>query len=586
MLRGELCLQQVFQSDSSSNEAAPCLIVFEMELQLYGGGWDLRIPNYQIVKNLLFDVVAMTPDRELSPSEKLFVAKTVDGPLHAGYLSDVYRACGCFHEAQQTAPKPPSPRNLGDACWLDGDLEGAEAFYSAEPDRAIKLAFFQEKWERLISHFAAAGISRGFSPGTILISAWETSPKPYLEMLAVALSRTKATATPLILGILKHSFGMSARTWAKYVQNPIFAEEKFAATLKKRCIPRKSRIEPLTVEQAMDRGATPRGRHVAAYIKSAERSLERAQSVLEEFGINGDEHCLEEFITLVTGSGVTSISHSFLFAAFGHDSFPTQELPPLRIVRLLSSHPVMNKRHFGRLLDLRFRHNVPVTADDVLTGLFQMLGRWSLPVKTQNNQTFDVAKLASCREWARIRLDEWLHRGGAQRVNEVAEVWRDGRAQPATHPFYPGVIHAPDSPRNMKEWDELMSSALRWLEASWNREIGASRWIAENQLCQILRARLKGIAVQQHARPTWLAPQHLDVYVPESGIAVEYMGKQHFEPLEYFGGGKAFRSLIQRDLRKAELCRRHNVNLVRVRFDEDIGLRARQIGDQIIRELA
>lgn len=557
-----------------------------MELQLYGGGWDHRIPDYQIVKNLLFDVVAMTPDRELSPWEKLFVARTVDGPVHLGYLSDVYRACGCFDEAQQTAPKSPSPRKLGDACWLEGNLEAAEAFYSAEPDRAIKLAFFQEKWDRVISHFATAGISRGFSPGAILISTWETSPKPYLEMLAVALFRTKATTTPpVVLEILKHSFGMTKRGWAKYAQNPVFSEEKYAATLKKRCIPRKSRTESLTLEQAMDKGATPRGRHVTEYIKSAEQSLERAQSVLEKFGSTGDEHCLEEFIALVTGSGVTSISHSFLFAAFGHDSFPKQEIPPLRIVRLLSAHPVMNKRHFGELLDLRFRHNIPVTADDILTGLFQMLGRWSLPVTARNSQTFDVAKLASCREWALIRLDEWLHRGGAKRVNEVAEVWRDGRAQPAAHPFYPGVIHSPDSPRNTKEWDDLMSSALGWVEATWSREIGASRWIAENQLYQILRSRLKGIVVQQHARPTWLSPQHLDVYVPASGIAVEYMGKQHFEPLEFFGGEEAFRSLVERDRRKAELCRQHRVDLVRVRYDEDVGIRAREIGDRILSDL-
>lgn len=558
-----------------------------MELRLYGGGWDLRIPNYQIVKNLLFDVVAMTPDRELSPWEKLYVARTVDGPLHAGYLSDVYRACGCFDEAQQTAPKPPGARKLGDARWLEGDLEGAEAFYSAEPDRAIKLAFFQEEWERVISKFTTAGISRGFSPNAILMGAWETSSKPYLEMLAVALCRTKATATPpAVLETLKQSFGMSERAWGKYRENPVFSEEKIAAKLKKRCVPRKSRIESLTLEQAMHKGDTPRGRHVAEYITSAEQSLERAQSVLEEFGQRGEDQSLEEFINLVTGSGVTSISHSFLFAAFGHGSFPKQELPPLRLMRLLSAHPVMNKRHFGRLLDLRFSHNIPVTADDVLTGLFQMLARWSLPVTKRTSPTFDVAKLAACREWARIRLEEWLHRGGAKRVNEVAEVWRDGRAELAAHPFYPGVIHSPESPRNMKEWDELMSSALRWLASTWNREIGASRWIAENQLYQILRSRLKGIAVQQHARPTWLAPQHLDLYIPASGIAVEYMGKQHFEPLEYFGGEGAFRSLIERDRRKAELCRQHHVNLVRVRFDEDVGLRAREIGDQIIGELA
>jgi len=558
---------------------------FEMELRLYGGGWDLRIPNYSIVKSLLYDVVAMTPTRELSPCEKLFVVKNVGQEVHPGYLRDVYVACGCFDEAQQAAARPPDRRKLGDAAWLAGDLDRAEEFFSAEPDRAIKLAFFREQWHRVISKFASAGIGRGFSPGKILMTAWETPAKPYLEMLAVAMHRTApGPEPPVILEILKHSFGMTKRQWARFAQNPVFSREATVAQLKKRCLPKKLKVLPLTADKAMQKGAT--ARHVAEYIKSAESSLERAQLVLEEFGSGGEERYLEEFIALVTGSGVTPISHSFLFAAFGHDSFPKQDLQPSRIVRLLSAHPVMNKRHFGTLLDLRFKHKLAVTAEDILTGLFQALGRWSSPISTRNSESFDVAKLASCREWARIRLNEWLQRGGTQRVNKVAQVWCDGQAQPAPHPFYLGVIGPPDSPRNMKEWDELMSAALEWLERTWNREIGATRWIAENQLYQILRRRLKGTVVQQHARPTWLAPQHLDVYIPELGIAVEYMGRQHFEPLDFFGGADAFRDLVTRDGRKAELCRQHRVDLVRVRYDEDVGLRATEIGDRILRDLA
>lgn len=555
----------------------------EVELQLYGSDWNLRIPNYSIIKDLLYDVVAMTPNRELTPWEKLFVVKKINREVHAGYLRDVYLACGCFDEARQTRPSPLNQRKLGDAYWLEGNFEKAQECYLAEPDRQIKLAFFQENWEQVISRFSAAAICRGFSPGKICFGSWETSAKPYLEMLAVALVRSKSVAVPsLVLEILSHSFGMSEADWTVFSRNPVFSDNKAVAKLKKRCIPRKAAVQALTVEQATQKGATSRASHVVRYITSADTSLERAQVVLQEFAVTGKDSSLDEFIDLVTGSGVTSISHSFLFAAFGHDSFPAQELPADRMIRLLSRHSIMNKRHFGRLLDLRFRGRLPLTADDILTGLFQALGRWSNPVERRASGTFDVAKLASCREWARVRLCEWLHRGGTQRVNEIAGVWRDGRAQLAVHPFYPGVMHSPDSPRNMKEWDELMSTALEWLESTWNREIGISRWIAENQLYQILRRSLKGIVVLQHARPTWLEPQHLDVYIPQFGIAVEYMGQQHFEPLEFFGGEEAFRSVIERDRRKAELCREHKVDLVRVRFDEDVGLRAREIVNRIM----
>jgi hypothetical protein len=69
-----------------------------------------------------------------------------------------------------------------------------------------------------------------------------------------------------------------------------------------------------------------------------------------------------------------------------------------------------------------------------------------------------------------------------------------------------------------------MAEALMWLQRRWKREIGNSPWVAENQLYQILRRLLKKMEVIQHARPTWLEPQHLDVYVPQAGVAVEYMG--------------------------------------------------------------
>jgi hypothetical protein len=286
---------------------------FEMELRLYGGGLDLRIPNYSIVKSLLYDVVAMTPARELSPYEKLFVVKNVGQEVHPGYLRDVYVACGCFDEAQQAAAGPPDRRKLGDAAWLAGDLDRAEEFYSAEPDRAIKLAFFREQWHRVISKFASAGIGRGFSPGKILITAWETPAKPYLEMLAVAVHRTApAPEPPVISEILKHSFGMTKRQWARFASNPVFSQVATVAQLKKRCVPRTPKVQPSTLQKAMQRGATARARHLAEYIKSAEQSLERAQSVLEKFGRGGEERYLEEFIALVTGSGVTPIRVVFV----------------------------------------------------------------------------------------------------------------------------------------------------------------------------------------------------------------------------------------------------------------------------------
>src|SRR6185295_8340098 len=131
-----------------------------------------------------------------------------------------------------------------------------------------------------------------------------------------------------------------------------------------------------------------------------------------------------------------SMCHSFLFAALGHDSFPGKDVPADRLVHLFSCHSIMSKRHFGQLLDLRFKHQLPLTADDILTGMFQLLGRISFAEEGVSRNSFDIARLASCREWAKVRLEEWLHRSATAGIADVANTWRQGRSQPTAHPFY------------------------------------------------------------------------------------------------------------------------------------------------------
>jgi hypothetical protein len=569
-----------------------------MILQLYGRDSSYCIPNYSVVSNLLFDIVAQTPNRELSPWEKLFVFRSVGLPSHAGYLADVYMACGCYSEAREKYLKPEHPRKLGDICWCEGKFDQAEKYYSqikseaqsyrsaADDDRLIKLAFFQEQWDKVVIRFVNASFGKLNPPSEVILGSSVTKTQPYLDMLAVAICQLNSPTPPQALNLLENLFGLSEKQWDSFRLKPVHREAKTVAKLKARCRPRLGAAEPLSAEEAFRKGGTPRARHVFTYIQQADKNLELAQRAVEEFAKTGDEAKLEFFVRSVTGSGVVSISHSFLFAALGHDSFPgNDDVPAERLIRLFSCHPIMDKRHLGKLLDLRFKNRLPLTASDVLTGIFQMLARPNLSADgdhgSEQEMVLDILRLSSCREWARIRLEEWIRSHGAKRADDVAEVWCTGKAQPASHPFYIGVVGAPDSPRNMTEWNSLMAEALMWLQKRWKREIGSSPWVAENQLYQLLRRLLKGTEVVQHARPTWLEPQHLDVYVPKAGVAVEYMGQQHFEPLEFFGGEAAFHLVIERDRRKAELCKNHGVELICVRFDEDVGIRAKEIANQI-----
>ena len=51
---------------------------------------------------------------------------------------------------------------------------------------------------------------------------------------------------------------------------------------------------------------------------------------------------------------------------------------------------------------------------------------------------------------------------------------------------------------------------------------------------------------------------------------VEYNGKQHYEPIDYFGGIETFRIQQKRDEMKKEYARKNNIPLITVRYDEDV----------------
>lgn len=77
--------------------------------------------------------------------------------------------------------------------------------------------------------------------------------------------------------------------------------------------------------------------------------------------------------------------------------------------------------------------------------------------------------------------------------------------------------------------------------------------------------------VIQHGRPKWLGRQHLDIFMPDRGVAVEYQGEQHDRPVEFFGGEEAFRKNVERDRKKLSKCKRNGVRVIYVRAGYDLG---------------
>lgn len=62
----------------------------------------------------------------------------------------------------------------------------------------------------------------------------------------------------------------------------------------------------------------------------------------------------------------------------------------------------------------------------------------------------------------------------------------------------------------------------------------------------------------------------LDFYLPKLKLAIECQGEQHFKPKKYWGGEKTFNKTKKSDLLKKELCKKNNIYLEYIFYNEDI----------------
>jgi hypothetical protein len=115
----------------------------------------------------------------------------------------------------------------------------------------------------------------------------------------------------------------------------------------------------------------------------------------------------------------------------------------------------------------------------------------------------------------------------------------------------------------------LVASArriVRSLEDSVRVRMGVPKigqgWVSETLLFNQIKARFQELTVIQHYSPDWLGHQHLDVYVKEGRIGIEYQGAQHSEPVALWGGEEGLTRQRARDERKRVLCQRHGCNLI------------------------
>jgi len=135
---------------------------------------------------------------------------------------------------------------------------------------------------------------------------------------------------------------------------------------------------------------------------------------------------------------------------------------------------------------------------------------------------------------------------------------------------------------------ELVEEILREAENLLREDHGLPRigegWISEMQLYNLVKTIFP--EAQHRATPQWLRPLHLDIFVPSKKLAFEYQGRQHFEPVDFFGGEEALKHTRNRDQRKKIKCSSNGVVLIEWRYDEAISSQALKAKLETIKHIA
>jgi len=106
-----------------------------------------------------------------------------------------------------------------------------------------------------------------------------------------------------------------------------------------------------------------------------------------------------------------------------------------------------------------------------------------------------------------------------------------------------------------------------------NRKISLIKkrvWKCEEKVFLILREIFPDKYIRRHDRRT-LNGLELDFNIPELRLGIEYDGEQHFDRKLCEGVFKSnFDALVKRDRDKEKRCRRKNIKLIRIKYDEPL----------------
>ena len=187
--------------------------------------------------------------------------------------------------------------------------------------------------------------------------------------------------------------------------------------------------------------------------------------------------------------------------------------------------------------------NVPPVNPSILN-LFMKFSPAKLPVYLNSNRV--------------PPLEYWpfLFDSNIKISQDYKEVWKSVWKGFKTH-----VLSTPNLKLNLKS--NIINSYFRvmWQQA---RRTGKEKVSGlENKWWLIFKKEFPKKKILRHVQlPS--SRMHLDIFFPESMIAIEIQGDLHWKAVPAFGGAEAFAGKLQNDADKRKMCRKLGVKLIEV----------------------
>lgn len=172
-------------------------------------------------------------------------------------------------------------------------------------------------------------------------------------------------------------------------------------------------------------------------------------------------------------------------------------------------------------------------------------------------------------------------RGNYSEVVSTFRTWKKMRILDRFEHYFKYFVIEEFKKEKSKVWkraDEILENARedKFVEIerfSYSRPI--NKWKSEELLFRLVKSVFKSEKVIYQHRPYFLKSSKggqlsYDIYIPSQKIAIEYQGKQHFEPIDFFGGQENYLRTIQRDKEKFTISQEHGIRLIYYNYWEEI----------------